>query len=30
MLAAFNIEKKIGSDGKPITPSDEYTSQFIR
>ena len=30
MLAAFNIEKAHGVDGKPIEPNDEYSPNFVR
>ncbi|KAH8115975.1 cytochrome P450 [Phellopilus nigrolimitatus] len=30
MLSAFNIEKALDEKGVPITPTEEYTSNFVR
>lgn len=30
MLAAFNIEKAVDEDGKPIAPDEEYHPSFVR
>jgi len=30
ILAAFDIEKAIGEDGKPIAPNEEYFQSFVR
>ncbi|KLO10803.1 cytochrome P450 [Schizopora paradoxa] len=30
MLAAFNIERAIGEDGKPIAPNEDYLQAFVR
>ncbi|KLO06827.1 cytochrome P450 [Schizopora paradoxa] len=30
MLAAFNIEKAVDEDGKPIAPNEDYLQSFVR